>query len=424
MFYKSSLLALTFILLSVSSVLAADIDTIESAIAGQKLELKIDSSDRAADSPESSASIAKARLLGAMAVAPISSITGGASEAIESEPNLANSGIVQNSASVAKARLRVMATKESAANFDLSSPVVNENVSRSLAAIEGARELAKNSLEHGVADEIVVPQNLDDRSLVKEVTSTAVLPEPQSVELVRKWDLNEVVMRGDVLPRERVAQAPVVTAEEAEPKKWAVGLHTQLSTTGFVGVDAGYKFSPNLHARVGVNAVGFNVNYASQGIDYQANFNPTNFHFLGDYFPFGGGLRLTGGFVLQNNQFNATGTPANGSGQLVLGGTTYQASQVGTIESEGSFSSGVAPYLGIGFGTPLSPGLGFNMDLGVMFAGSPTVRLRANNISPLIPAGQQAQIRNDLAVQEQQTNRDIGSFNVYPVLSIGFSYAF
>jgi hypothetical protein len=203
MFYKSSLLALTFILLSVSSVLAADIDTIESAIAGQKLELKIDSSDRAADSPESSASIAKARLLGAMAVAPVSSIAGGTSEAIDSEPNLANLAIVQNSASVAKARLRAMATKESAANFDLSSPVVSENVSRSLAAIEGARDLAKSVLEHGVADEIVVPQNLDDRSLVKEVTSTAVLPEPQSVELVKKWDLNEVVMRGDVLPRGR-----------------------------------------------------------------------------------------------------------------------------------------------------------------------------------------------------------------------------
>jgi hypothetical protein len=84
----------------------------------------------------------------------------------------------------------------------------------------------------------------------------------------------------------------------------------------------------------------------------------------------------------------------------------------------------VAPYLGIGFGTPLSPGLGFNLDAGVMFAGSPTVRLRANNISPLVPAAQQQQIRNDLATQERQTNQGIGGFNIYPVISIGVSYAF
>jgi hypothetical protein len=36
----------------------------------------------------------------------------------------------------------------------------------------------------------------------------------------------------------------------------------------------------------------------------------------------------------------------------------------------------------------------------------------------------QTQIRNSLAEQERRTNNDIGSFGVYPVLSIGLSYAF
>ncbi len=214
-----------------------------------------------------------------------------------------------------------------------------------------------------------------------------------------------------------------------EPKKWAVGVHTQFSTTGFVGVDAGYKFSPNLHARLGLNTVGFNVDYASQGIDYKAKFNPTNVHLLGDYFPFGGGLRFTGGLVFQSNQFNGTGTP-NGlavlggtSAQISLGGVNYNLSDVGTVTSEGSFSNSVAPYLGIGFGTPISPGLGFNFEAGVMFAGSPNVKLRAN-VPSSVPAILQDQIRASLADQERRTNNDISSFSVYPVVSVGFSYAF
>jgi hypothetical protein len=65
-----------------------------------------------------------------------------------------------------------------------------------------------------------------------------------------------------------IAQAPGAISLE-EPKKWAVGIHAQASTTGLIGVDGGYKFSPNLHARLGLNTVGFNYNYSSEGIDYK-----------------------------------------------------------------------------------------------------------------------------------------------------------
>jgi hypothetical protein len=230
----------------------------------------------------------------------------------------------------------------------------------------------------------------------------------------------------DVLTIEpKIAQTPEYTtpAPEQEPKKWAVGVHTQFSTTGFIGVDAGYKFSPNLHARLGINTVGFGYNYSSQGIDYNASLSPTNVHLLGDYFPFGGGLRVTGGFVFQNNRFNGS-AKSNASNQININGTNYNASQIGTVETSGNFSNSVAPYLGIGFGTPISEGFGFNVDLGVMFAGSPTVSLAANNISPAVPVAVQNQLRSDLAAQQQKTNADIRNFNIYPVLSIGVSYAF
>jgi hypothetical protein len=262
-------------------------------------------------------------------------------------------------------------------------------------------------------------------SEVPTTTNPASLPQPQE-SAQDDWAMSAAIPLSDALvainDETKIAQSAAAN-QPAEPKKWAVGVHAQASTTGFFGVDAGYKFSPNLHARLGLNTGGFNYPYSSQGIDYNANFKPTNIHLLGDYFPFGGGLRLTGGLVAQNNRFTATAKSSAGN-QINLNGNNYDAAQVGTVESEGTFANGIAPYLGIGFGTPINSGFGFNVDAGVMFAGSPTVKLSANNISSAISTSQQAQIRSDLAAQERQTNSDIKSFNLYPVISIGFSYAF
>ncbi len=209
--------------------------------------------------------------------------------------------------------------------------------------------------------------------------------------------------------------SPQANSTPPEPKKWAIGVHAQAATTGFFGFDAGYKFSPNLHARLGLNTGGFKYNNSSEGIDYNTSFQPTNIHLLGDYFPFGGGLRLTGGLVFQNNRFTAT-AKSDSNNNININGTNYPSSSVGTVEGQGSFSNSVAPYLGIGFGTPISGGLGFNIDAGVMFSGSPKVSLSAPNAPQAI--------KDELAIQERKTNDDIKGFNLYPVVSIGFSYAF
>ncbi len=102
---------------------------------------------------------------------------------------------------------------------------------------------------------------------------------------------------------------------------------------------------------------------------------------------------------------------------------------MGSIRGEGKLGSGIAPYLGIGFGTPISPGLGFNFDLGVMFPGSPSVTLTnvgadPNFVNSPVTAPAYQQFLTDLKEQEAKTNKDISGFRIYPVLSLGISYAF
>jgi hypothetical protein len=494
MFYKSSILAAVFVLLSMGNAIAADLSNIENFIAEQQSELIVNEPNLQSATTKNSASIAKARLL---KVPTTDTLTA-------AEPSISTN---QNSASIAKARLHSLSAKESAAFNSLPTArsitpkVIKGQIKTTVYTPSSPIAYFDIAQHQSLVPEVIAVPNTNNQPelnsipaiLGKSTEQHKIANASSELSAIEQWEVNKSVTLTDVsltnislTSPPTVAQAPerlpdnsipsavieakpaiakpitpkitpsaneattkptapiietkepqtpkIVEAQKPNPqnnesKKWAVGVHTQFSTTGFVGVDAGYKFSPNLHARLGLNTVGFNVDYASQGIDYKAKFNPTNVHLLGDFFPFGGGLRLTGGLVFQSNQFDATGTP-NASAipggiptQINLGGVNYNVSDVGTVSSQGSFSNSVAPYLGIGFGTPLSPGLGFNFDAGVMFAGSANVRLRAN-IPSSVPAALQDQIRSSLAEQERRTNNDIAGFSVYPVVSVGLSYAF
>jgi hypothetical protein len=268
---------------------------------------------------------------------------------------------------------------------------------------------------HVLEPELTIPpDNLED-------LATANFPVPIRVEILPP-------VESQVSPASFLSDSPASSSHQliaqsapsdqlATDKKWGVGVHAQAGTLGLLGVDAGYRLSPNFNARVGINTVGTGLSYSNSGVNYQGNWQPTNVHLLGDYFPFGGNsLRLTGGFVAQNNRIN--GTAQSSGGNINLNGVDVPAADAGTISADGGFGSSIAPYLGIGYGSPISPGISFNADLGVMFPGSPSVKLsRSGGIAS-------TDIDNQLAQQEQRTNNDLKGFNAYPFLSIGFSYAF
>jgi hypothetical protein len=161
---------------------------------------------------------------------------------------------------------------------------------------------------------------------------------------------------------DRIAQAPPEKMPPMDPatvvpnsppaaadKRWNVGVSAQAGTLGFLGLNAGYRFSDKLHGRLGYQFgnVGYDLN--NSGVDYSTNLNLSNLSLLGDYYPFGGGLRLTGGLVFQGNTLSGTAKP-NGVSQVNLGTNSYTlgaGQQIERIGSEVTFGSSVAPYIGL-----------------------------------------------------------------------------
>ncbi len=118
----------------------------------------------------------------------------------------------------------------------------------------------------------------------------------------------------------------------------------------------------------------------------------------------GDGFRVTGGAVFNNNKITVTGT-----------GTVGTAAGA-TVNAEVKMSDGVAPYLGIGYGTKPknAKGFGFNMDLGVMFQ-NPKATLTATG------GGVTA---TDIANEQAQMQDAVDKLKTMPVLAIGISYSF
>lgn len=78
--------------------------------------------------------------------------------------------------------------------------------------------------------------------------------------------------------------------------------------------------------------------------------------------------------------------------------------------------SSLAPYAGIGWGNAASSVVGFNVDLGIAFQGSPAVGMTvtgelANNEVFL----------EDLEQEAQELAETLKGFKYYPVVSVGLS---
>ncbi|RLJ18041.1 hypothetical protein DJ030_12535 [bacterium endosymbiont of Escarpia laminata] len=180
-----------------------------------------------------------------------------------------------------------------------------------------------------------------------------------------------------------------------------------------LGLEGTLGMTESLNARLGFNGFNYDYSYTLDDTDYDLTLDLQTISLLADWHPFDSGFRVSAGLMSNNNELTGRALPVGGS--LNIGGTDYDVGLDAII----GFNS-TAPYLGIGWGNAISAdkGWGFNLDVGVLFQGSPEVSLT--------PFGADAGIvdADDLAAEVQRVESDLENFKYYPVVSLGVSYKF
>ena len=183
----------------------------------------------------------------------------------------------------------------------------------------------------------------------------------------------------------------------------AAGIGVRAGTLG-IGADVAWSIAPTLSARLGYSRLNWDRDISTDLVRYDGELKLSNFNALLDFSPLGP-FRLTGGLILNNNRYEASGQTG-----------------AGTISGDVK-GRRAAPYLGVGYGNVSGAGVNFYADLGVMFMGSPRASLTAS-CSPSVSAAGCTAFRNEVAEEQRRLEDRLKSFKYYPVLNVGLTIGF
>ncbi len=151
-----------------------------------------------------------------------------------------------------------------------------------------------------------------------------------------------------------------------------------------------------------------------EGIDYNLKLKANRFALFGDWYPFGGTFRLTGGVTANDYKLTLAATGAGGS--LTIGDNTYTTTAADRLDGTVKFP-GATPYLGFGWGHQSGSGLRFSADVGAMFGKA---KLTYTVSGPLASQVTQA----DVDKETQQLRDGVAKVRWIPQLSLGIGYSF
>jgi hypothetical protein len=186
----------------------------------------------------------------------------------------------------------------------------------------------------------------------------------------------------------------------------AAGVGVRVGTTG-IGGDIAFGVAPTLSARVGYSAGSWSHTTSTSSASYDGKLKLSNLNGFLDFHPLGPAFRLTGGVILNDNKYDATGRPNGAPG-------SFNA----TVKS----GKRAAPYLGVGWGNVAGMGVNFYADLGVMFMGSPKATLNADCSG--LSASQCATLQSQATAEQARLEDELKRFKAYPVLNIGLTIGF
>ena len=199
----------------------------------------------------------------------------------------------------------------------------------------------------------------------------------------------------------------------AQTARAGSGIGVKVGTLG-LGVEVTRTMGPRMNARAGVNFFDYEYSISDDGIDYTGDVGLLSGALLADVHPVPLlGLRLSGGLLFNGNELDLVGAPA--ATTVMIGDEEYTIDSVGEVHGSIGFGS-VAPYAGIGWGNAAGGIVGFSVDLGIAFQGTPTVEFSTTGL-----LAEDEAFLQELAQEEKNFAESLESFKYYPVVSVGLS---
>jgi opacity protein-like surface antigen len=195
----------------------------------------------------------------------------------------------------------------------------------------------------------------------------------------------------------------------------------QIGTTG-VGVEGQFAASRQVTLRATADAFQYDdAEFETDNVNYDGELELNQGGLFVDLHPAGSPLFVSAGAYFGDRGADLRATAI---GPVQIGGQTFTAAEVGTLEGEVDLGD-FAPFVGAGFNNTFTTGgrVGFKALIGAAFGGDPEVELRRVGGATL-PATVQAQLEAELANEERELESDAEDYNIYPVLQVGLAFRF
>jgi hypothetical protein len=241
----------------------------------------------------------------------------------------------------------------------------------------------------------------------------------------------------------------------------------QISLFG-AGLNVKGKFGDSFGVRAGFDKytqkdIDVNVDDAGDAeVKYIFDADMQDFLLVGDYHPWQGSFRMSGGMIINGTKFDGNIIPNSKNNQDISfefndKTYTYKADELGIIHTKVDWDP-VAPYVGLGWDTSFDKksGWGFTCDLGVAFQGSATasydleygkaldIDARIAQETKDLPDGSEkeakiteikqevnsrkseidGEIKKELDKEMKDLQDDLDDLKILPYVSIGVNYKF
>ncbi|MEM6818833.1 MAG: hypothetical protein AAF578_08575 [Pseudomonadota bacterium] len=213
-----------------------------------------------------------------------------------------------------------------------------------------------------------------------------------------------------------IAAALLVSAALISTNASAEGSIGLKAGTLGIGIEGTYKISEKWGIRGGINQFDYSFDDDIDDITFDGDLELNSIALLADFRPAGGGFRITGGAVINNNEVTAVADPF---ADYEIGNNIYTLEEVGTLSAVADFDS-VSPYLGLGFDWGVGERATISFDLGVLAQGEAGIGIDSTGGT----LSNDPALRADLDIEEESGVDDLDDLELLPVLSLGFHYRF